>query len=108
MSSAPTLASDLDSRVTVRMRLTAVAQTGGLVLVILLLAIVFQAFNPVFLSQGNLIEIFRSGSLYFVVACASTLILVGGGLDFSIGATFPLGGIVAGAFMLAGVPWPLA
>ena len=108
MSSAPALASELDSSVTVRTRLTAVAQTGGLVFVILLLAIVFQAFNPVFLSQGNLIEIFRSGSLYFVVACASTLILVGGGLDFSIGATFPLGGIVAGAFMLAGVPWPVA
>ena len=108
MSSAPAPGSDLDANITLRMRMTALAQRGGLLLVILLLAGVFQVFNPVFLSQGNLIEIFRSGALYFVVACASTMIFVGGGLDFSIGATFPLGGIVAGAFMLAGVPWPIA
>jgi len=108
MSSVPAAACDLDGGVTLRARITTLAQRAGLVLVIVLLTIVFQAFNPVFLSQGNLVEIFRSGALYFVVACASTMIFVGGGLDFSIGATFPLGGIVAGALMLAGLPWPIA
>ena len=108
MSSTAIETSDLDANVTWRSRMSVLAQRGGLLLVIVVLALVFQAFNPVFLSQGNIIEIFRSGSLYFIVACASTLILVGGGLDFSIGATYPLGGIAAGALMLAGVPWPLA
>lgn len=108
MSSAAAIPSDLDSHITLRARATALAQRGGLFLVIVVLSLAFQAFNPVFLSQGNIIEILRSGSLYFVVACASTLIFVGGGLDFSIGATFPMGGIVAGALMLSGVWWPLA
>lgn len=104
---APARAS-LDSELGWRGRIAATAQRAGLLIVILLLCAIFQLFNPVFLSEGNIIEIFRSGALYFIVACASTLILVGGGLDFSIGSTFPLGGIAAGAFMLAGLPWPLA
>lgn len=107
---APTLqpAASLDTEASMRGRLAALFQTGGLLAVIVLIAIVFQALNPVFLSQGNVIEIFRSGALYFIVACGATMVLVGGGLDFSAGAIFPLGGIVAGALMLAGVPWPVA
>ncbi|MBN9018829.1 MAG: ABC transporter permease [Rhizobiales bacterium] len=83
-------------------------QQAGLAVVVIIVAIVFQTLNPVFLSQGNIIEILRSGALYFIVACTSTMILVGGGLDFSIGALYAFGGIVAGALILAGVPWPLA
>ena len=98
----------LDSETTARGRLTGLMQNGGLFAVIILIAIIFQILNPVFLSQGNIIEIFRSGALYFIVACGATLVLVGGGLDFSAGAVFPLGGIVAGGLMLAGLPWPLA
>jgi ribose transport system permease protein len=89
-------------------RIAAFAQQAGLAAVIIVLAVVFELINPIFLSDGNLIEIFRSGSLYFIVACTSTLILVGGGLDFSIGALYAVGGIVCGAFILAGVPWPIA
>ena len=64
--------------------------------------------NGAFASSGNLIELFRSATLYFIVACASTLVLVGGGLDFSIGAVYALGAVVAGLLMTHGVPWPLA
>ena len=89
-------------------RLSGMAQKAGLLMVIVLLCAIFGSFNPVFLSYGNFMEILRAGSLYFIVACASTMILVGGGLDFSVGSIFPLGGIVAGALMLAGMPWPVA
>ncbi len=98
----------LDGHLGWKARLVSGLQRGGLLIVIIVVCIVFQLFNPVFLTQGNIMEVFRSGALYFIVASASTMILVGGGLDFSIGATFPLGGIVAGAFMLAGLPWPFA
>lgn len=101
-------AASLDQEATMRGRLAGLFQKGGLLAVIILIGIVFQALNPVFLSQGNVIEIFRSGALYFIVACGATMVLVGGGLDFSAGAIFPLGGIVAGALMLAGIPWPIA
>ena len=86
----------------------AYGQQLGLLAVIAVLSAVFQSVNPVFLSPANVIEMLRAGALYFVVACPSTLVLVAGGLDFSVGALFAVGGIVAGAAMMGGVPWPLA
>src|SRR5690349_11652183 len=83
-------------------------QQAGLIACVLVLAAVFAAQNSTFLSSGNLIELLRSATLYFIVACASTLVLVGGGLDFSIGALYALGAVVAGELMTHGVPWPLA
>jgi ribose transport system permease protein len=83
-------------------------QQAGLIAVIILLAVVFQSGNDAFLSEGNLIEVLRSGTLYFIVACATTLLLVAGGLDFSIGAVFALCAVVAGWLMTHSVPWPVA
>ena len=71
-------------------------QQAGLVAVVVVLGIVFTAINSAFASPDNLIDLFRAVTLYFIVACASTLVLVGGGLDFSIGAVYALGAVVAG------------
>ena len=83
-------------------------QQAGLIACVVVLAAVFAARNSTFLSSGNLIELLRSATLYFIVACASTLVLVGGGLDFSIGSVYALGAVVTGLLMTHGVPWPLA
>ena len=83
-------------------------QQAGLIACVLVLAAVFAARNGTFLSPSNLIELLRSATLYFIVACASTLVLVGGGLDFSIGAVYALGAVVTGLLMTHGTPWPLA
>jgi ribose transport system permease protein len=83
-------------------------QQAGLIACVVVLAAVFAARNGTFLSSGNLIELLRSATLYFIVACASTLVLVGGGLDFSIGSVYALGAVVAGLLMTHGTPWPLA
>src|SRR5207302_1261284 len=83
-------------------------QQAGLIACVLVLAAVFAACNGTFLSSGNLIELLRSATLYFIVACASTLVLVGGGLDFSIGAVYALGAVITGLLMTHGTPWPLA
>jgi ribose transport system permease protein len=82
------------------------SQLGSLILVLVVLATVFQIGNPIFLSGSNLIELLRA--LYFVVACPATLILVSGGIDFSAGALFATGGVTAGKLMIAHIPWPLA
>jgi ribose/xylose/arabinose/galactoside ABC-type transport system permease subunit len=55
-------------------------QQAGLIACVVVLAAVFAARNGTFLSSSNLIELLRSATLYFIVACASTLVLVGGGL----------------------------
>ena len=83
-------------------------QQAGLIACVLVLAAVFATRNDTFLSSSNLIELLRSATLYFIVACASTLVLVGGGLDFSIGAVYALGAVITGLLMTHGTPWPLA
>lgn len=81
---------------------------AGLAAVIVVIAVIFQVLNPIFLSFDNIVEMLRAGSLYFVVACAATLVLVSGGIDFSAGALYAAGGVVAGLLMTTGTPWPLA
>jgi ribose transport system permease protein len=84
------------------------SQLAGIIAVILVLVVVFQIGNPVFLSAGNVIELLRAGTLYFIVACPATLILVSGGIDFSAGAVYATGAVAAGLLMVAGLPWPIA
>lgn len=85
-----------------------IPQSGGLIFVITALAIYFGIANPVFLSFNNVIDLLRSGVLYFVVAAGSTLVVVAGGLDLSVGAVYAGGAILATELMIHGVPWPLA
>src|SRR5581483_3971372 len=78
-----------------RERLAGLTQAGGLIAVIIAVAIYFEATNPVFLGFSNVVEVLRSGVLYFIVAAASTLVIVGGGLDLSVGALYAAGGVFA-------------
>jgi ribose transport system permease protein len=79
-----------------------------LLAVILIIAIATALRNPNFLNVGNLTDIARAAVMYFVMACGASLLMIGGGLDFSVGAVFTLGGISAAWLMTMGVPWPLA
>jgi ribose transport system permease protein len=83
-------------------------QEVTLVIVILVIAIVVAIRNPIFLSSGNLLELGRATVIYLVMAAGGTLLLIGGGLDFSIGAVFTLGGLSMAGLAVIGVPWPLA
>lgn len=83
-------------------------QQVGLTLIIVMLLVVAEVANREAFNPANLIEILRSASIYFIGAAASTLLLVGGGLDLSIGSVFAVGGVAAGILMNADVPWPLA
>lgn len=81
---------------------------NGLLLVIVAIVLLTAFKNPVMLQGTNLIELLRATVVYFVGACALTLIIVGGGLDLSIGAMLAVGGVAVGMLMNGGVPWPLA
>src|SRR5580698_10205904 len=83
-------------------------QEFSLILVIVVLGAAATSRNPVFLSVSNLVELARATVIYFVMACAATLVLIGGGLDFSIGSIFTLGGLTVAFAMVHGAPWPLA
>lgn len=79
-----------------------------LIAVIMVIAIATTIRNENFLNPGNLTDIARAAVIYFVMACGASLLMIGGGLDFSVGSVFTLGGITAAWLMQAGVPWPVA
>ena len=84
-------------------------QETSLLMVILIIGILATIKNPTFASSGNLIELGRATVIYFVMACGATLVIIGGGLDFSVGSVFTLGGMVAALLMTStGLWWPLA
>jgi len=83
-------------------------QETTLIAVIVIIGAMTAAKNPTFLNADNLAEILRSSVIYFVAGCGTALLVIGGGLDFSIGATFALAGLVSSKLMADGLWWPLA
>jgi ribose transport system permease protein len=77
-------------------------------LVVLAIGIATTVRSPLFLTTDNVLEILRSSVIYFVMGCGAALLIVGGGLDFSVGTIFTLGGLISAKMMVSGVPWPAA
>ncbi|HUO49568.1 MAG TPA: hypothetical protein VMU09_12105 [Acidimicrobiales bacterium] len=67
------------------------------VLALIILMIVFQAISPnhVFLSAGNLVNLFQQSAVFMVLAMAETFALLLGDIDLSIGFVGALGGAIA-------------
>ena len=83
-------------------------QETTLIVVIVLVGLFATLRNADFLATDNLTEVGRSTVIYFVMACGAGLLLIGGGLDFSVGSVFTLGGLAAAWLLTHGVAWPLA
>ncbi len=83
-------------------------QEATLLLVILVIGIGSAVTNPAFLSGDNLLEILRSTVIYFVMACGAGLLVIGGGLDFSAGASFAAGALACSGLLVNGVWVPVA
>ncbi|HEY6762902.1 MAG TPA: ABC transporter permease [Baekduia sp.] len=83
-------------------------QETTLVAVIVLIGAFTTVRNSAFVESGNLTEILRSSVIYFVMAAGAALLMIGGGLDFSVGSIFTLGGLVTAWMLVHGVPWPAA
>lgn len=56
--------------------------------------------SPAFLSLQNIGNVLDRQSGMLIVAAASTLVLIAGGIDLSIGATYMLAAVVCGTFIL--------
>jgi D-xylose transport system permease protein len=67
------------------------------VLSMLVIVIVFQAISPghVFLSVGNIVNLFLQSAVYMVLAMAETFALLLGEIDLSIGYVGPVGAVIA-------------
>jgi D-xylose transport system permease protein len=67
------------------------------VLGLIVIVIVFQAISPhhVFLTAGNLVNLFQQSAVFMVLAMAEIFVLLLGEIDLSIGYWGPVGGVVA-------------
>jgi ribose transport system permease protein len=83
-------------------------QEASLLGVVIVIVIATSLVNPAFLSPNNLTEILRSSVIYFVMGCGAALLIIGGGLDFSVGAVFTLSALTGTSLLKAGVWIPAA
>lgn len=79
----------------------------GIVYGFLALFIFLSFASPVFFSVKNLSNLLFQSTSIGLIAIAGTLLLISGGFDLAVGATFALAGVVA-AQMAAILPVPLA
>ncbi len=83
-------------------------QEVSLLLVVVAIAAVAAVKAPHFLTTENLVQVLEASVIYVVMGCGSALLVVGGGLDFSVGAAFTFGGLLTSQLLVGGVPWPVA
>lgn len=71
--------------------------------VLVLLIILFAALSEPFRTVGNMVSIALSVSIYGVLACGVSFVLISGGADISIGSTVGLTGVVLGLLLRGGM-----
>jgi ribose transport system permease protein len=64
--------------------------------------------SPSFLRLPNLFNILDQQAAIIIVASAGTLVLIGGGIDLSVGAVYALAGVTSATVAAQGGPAPLA
>jgi ribose transport system permease protein len=71
------------------------ARRGGIIIPFLILFIVLSIASGPFFTKTNLLDILDQQASTLIIAAAGTLVLVAGGIDLSVGATYALASVVA-------------
>jgi len=79
---------------------------AGVAIPLLAFVLIFQFFNPVFLSIDNITTMLRSMSYIGVIALGMTFLLITGAFDLSVGATAGLSAIVC-SYVMAKLNLPI-
>jgi len=80
----------------------------SLVTALLLFAAVVEIRNPSFFRYDNLILVLKGAAPTFVVAVPMAFVLIGGGIDLSVGSVSALAGVVTAMALTAGIWVPVA
>ncbi len=75
---------------------------------LLAVTVVFEIVSPnhVYLSPGNLVNLFDQSAVFIVLAIGEGFVLLLGEIDLSIGYVAAIGGIIAGNLVQPGLNWP--
>ena len=80
----------------------------GIILILVVLSVLIQLKNPIFLSYSNIIDVCRNTSYTLIIAVGMTFVLIAKGLDLSVGSMTALCGLISSLAMFNGVPILLA
>lgn len=80
----------------------------GLVLALVALVIVLSLLSDRFLTQSNLINVLRQISINAIIAAGMTVVIIGRGIDLSVGSLLALNGVVGAALAVGGLPAGIA
>ncbi len=69
--------------------------------------VVFSFIAPNFLSVANLIAMAKHSAIWAILAMGMTYVIIGGGIDLSVGSVAGLCGMLAGGFITEGLRLPL-
>jgi ribose transport system permease protein len=78
----------------------------GIVVAVLALFSFLSIYSSVFLTKLNLLNILDQNAPVGIIACAQTLVIIGGGFDLSVGAMFALAGVAAAEVQPHVGTWP--
>ena len=85
-----------DGESTRRARIAAAIQSSAAVIVLIVVTLLGAiAFGPKFASVNNLLNIVEDSSFLALLAIGMTFVIMGGGIDLSVGSVLALGGVVA-------------
>jgi erythritol transport system permease protein len=73
------------------------------IFVLFLLAAVFAALSPAFLTTGNLTILVKHVAINAILAIGMTFVILSGGIDLSVGAVAGLAGMIAGLLIHSGL-----
>ena len=76
-----------------------VLREAGIGLALLLLVAVFAFLSPIFLTAGNLTNIFTQISINVILAVGLTFVILVGGIDLSVGSVMALCAVIAGTVL---------
>ncbi|MCC5975688.1 MAG: ABC transporter permease [Rubellimicrobium sp.] len=68
----------------------------GILIIIVVLIVALSFASDSFLSARNLLNILNQSAPLFIISCALTLVIIGGGFDLSTGAVFGVAAVSAG------------
>ncbi len=80
----------------------------GLASSLVLICVLLTLLSPYFFAVDNGLNIARAVSWWGVAALLTTIVLIGGSLDLSIGAVIGFSGVLCALLIEQGIPWPAA
>jgi ribose/xylose/arabinose/galactoside ABC-type transport system permease subunit len=77
-----------------RFKSSALQEGAGLVAMYIIIVVVMSLLSPYFFSTRNFVNLLLASSTIGMIAMVTTMLMVGGGLDLSVGSTVALVGVV--------------